>query len=143
MDDFQGDLSCQLNDCPIAFRTRSARSGLGLFEHLFEPDLGTKSSSCFGTSARLREFTSNLIKMTDFFDKGFAVVDLIDPRFASDVWRDMDQDEIRKLLDTIHEKPWKSLENFPQTRSLLNFSQEVDDVSCYSLLESRWILTVE
>ena len=74
--------------------------------------------------------------MTDFHDKGFAVLELMDPRFAADVWRDIDKDEIRKLLDTVSDKPWKSLENFPRTRSLFAFSREVDNVSYYSLLES-------
>ena len=68
--------------------------------------------------------------MTDFFDKGFAVVDLIDPRFAADLWKDIDQNEIRKLLqDTYNDVPWKSLKNYPQTQSFLAFAHEIDNVS--------------
>ena len=67
--------------------------------------------------------------MTDFFDKGFAVIDLIQPRFAAEVLRDLDKEEIRKLLDTVSDKPWKSLKILPKTRSLLTFSEEVEAVS--------------
>ena len=82
--------------------------------------------------------------MTDFFDKGFAVVDLIDPRFAADVWRDIDKNEIRTLLQgTFTDVPWKSLENFPQTQSLVAFSHEVENVKYYSSLEPQSILTIE
>ena len=65
--------------------------------------------------------------MTDFFDKGFAVVELMDPRFAADLWRDIDQDEIRELLDTVSDVPWKPI-TFPTTQSLLDFTREVDRV---------------
>ena len=72
------------------------------------------------------------------------MVDLIDPRFAADVWRDIDQNEIRALLGgTFTDVPWKSLENFPQTQSLLAFHREVDNVKYYFLLEPYSILTVE
>ena len=69
--------------------------------------------------------------MTEFFDKGFAVIDLMDPMFAADVWRDIDQNEIRALLQgTFNDVPWKSLENFPQTHSFLAFAREIDNVKC-------------
>ena len=86
------------------------------------------------TSARLREVTSNLIKMTDYHDKGFAVVDLMDPRFAAGLWRDIDQDAIRKLLEKAHEKHWQPL-SFPRTPSFLNFNQELENVGYYFLSE--------
>ena len=75
--------------------------------------------------------------MAEFFNKGFAVVDLMDPRFAADVWRDIDQNEIRTLLQgTFTDVPWKSLENFPQTPSLVAFSRKIENVKYYSLLKS-------
>ncbi|KAM0801851.1 hypothetical protein BDR22DRAFT_888300 [Usnea florida] len=65
--------------------------------------------------------------MTDYHDKGFAVIDLMDPRFAADLWRDIDKDEIRKLTGKMEEMPWKALKNVPQTQSAVAFSQEVDN----------------
>lgn len=82
--------------------------------------------------------------MTDFADKGFAVIDLIQPRFAADLWRDIDKEEIRKLLlDTDSDAHWKTLENFPRKRSLITFTREVDSVSYHSLLESSCVLIIE
>ena len=73
--------------------------------------------------------------MTDYHDKGFAVIDLIDPRFVADVWSDIDKDEIRKLLGTFSDVPWKALQNVPQTQRIVAFFQELDNVSDYMLLE--------
>ena len=67
--------------------------------------------------------------MTDYHDKGFAVVDLMDPRFAADVWRDIDKDEISKLLSKTDNMPWKTLQSIPRTQSAVAFVQELDNVS--------------
>ncbi|CAD6592269.1 MAG: hypothetical protein ASARMPRED_006145 [Alectoria sarmentosa] len=64
----------------------------------------------------------------DFFDKGYACIELIDPKFALDVWKDIDQDEIRRFLAEVSEKPWKAL-TFPRTPSSVAFVQEIDRVS--------------
>ena len=64
----------------------------------------------------------------DFFDKGWACVDLIDPRTAVAVWRDVDKDEIRRLLGEVSDKPWKSL-TFPRTPRFAAFVREIDEVS--------------
>lgn len=70
--------------------------------------------------------------MTDFNEKGFAYVELFDPKFASDAWEDVDKDEIRGLLDQVSNQPWKAL-TFPKTRNFLAFVQEVDKVSNIAL----------
>ena len=67
----------------------------------------------------------------DFFDKGFSCVDLIDPKFALEVWNDVDKAEIHRLLQEVSEKPWKIL-TFPETLSFLNFVNEIDKVSTKS-----------
>ena len=64
----------------------------------------------------------------DFFDKGFACVELFDPKFALDVWNDVDKDEIRRHLENISDKPWKPL-TFPRTRNFAAFIHEIDKVS--------------
>lgn len=70
--------------------------------------------------------------MTDFFYKGFTCIELLDPRYASDVWKDVDQEEIRRLLSEVSDKPWKSL-TFPRTPSFAAFVQEIEKVSDYLL----------
>ena len=64
----------------------------------------------------------------DFFDKGYACVDLFDPKFASDVWNDVDKDEIRRLLQGVSVEPWEIL-TFPRTSAFIAFVHEIDKVS--------------
>ena len=76
----------------------------------------------------------------DFFDKGYACIELMDPKFALDVWKDIDPDEIRRFLAEVSEKPWKSL-TFPRTPSTVAFLREIDNVSNCSPPKLSWILT--
>lgn len=71
----------------------------------------------------------------DFFEKGYAIVELFDPKFASDLWNDVDKEEIYRLLDNVSDKPWKSL-TFPRTESFGQFVMETDRVRNSPLLRS-------
>ena len=66
--------------------------------------------------------------MVDFFEKGYAIVELFDPKLALEVWKDMDKDEIRRLCDEAKsDKPQKPL-TVPKTASFSRFVQEIDNV---------------
>lgn len=78
----------------------------------------------------------------DFFDNGFACLELLDSKFASDAWKDVDKNEYRTLLETTSESqsPWKSLTS-PTTQSFGDFVLEVDKVGNCSLSYISWMLT--
>ena len=72
----------------------------------------------------------------DFFDKGYTCVQLFDPVIASNVWQDVDKDEIRKLLEKISNKPWEKL-SFQRTPSFAIFVEAVNKVSIFSSCRLR------
>ena len=66
--------------------------------------------------------------MVDFFEKGYAIVELFDPKLALEVWKDMDKDEIERHRDEAKsDKPKKPL-TVPKTASFSRFVQEIDNV---------------
>ena len=57
----------------------------------------------------------------DFFDKGYAIVELFDPKLVLELWKDMDKDEIRRLRDEEKsDKPMKLL-TVPKIASFSRF----------------------
>ena len=68
----------------------------------------------------------------DFFDYGHACVDLIDPIYPTNAWKDVDKDEIRRLLGEKGDKPWTRL-TFPRTLNYATFVHEIDKVSKESM----------
>lgn len=76
------------------------------------------------------------LKMTDFFEKGFALVDLIKPGFARAVWKDLDRAQILKFQKEVSHLPIEKL-TFPQTPSFDALTQEIENVSHWRPEENR------
>ena len=66
--------------------------------------------------------------MTDFFDKGFSLVELCDPALVLAAWLDVDRNEIERLLKHPDAQPSKIL-TMPRTPNFDAFVQRVTDVS--------------
>lgn len=78
--------------------------------------------------------------MTDFFEKGFACVDLIKPGFARAVWKDLDRAQILKFQKEVSHLPIEKL-TFPQTPSFDALTQEIENVSHWRPEENRvWLI---
>ena len=79
--------------------------------------------------ALIPDILSIQISTMDFFEKGCACIDLIDPRFASDAWKDVDKNEILRHLDFVRDEPWKWKPlTCPNSSNFLNFVAEIDNV---------------
>ena len=66
--------------------------------------------------------------MTDFHDKGFALVELFNPQIALDAWDDIDQWEVHTHLREDSKTPIMPLTS-PQTPKFGAFVQEIEKVS--------------
>lgn len=66
--------------------------------------------------------------MTDFYEKGFECVDLIDAKFVFNFWNDLDKKEIERLRNELPDVlGWMPM-RFPITRAYLDFLEEVHKV---------------
>ena len=86
----------------------------------------------FSSSGLYNDETCSLAKMTDFFDKGYAIADLVNPTFAQLLLNDVNEEEIIKLLYEEQDKPWELLTT-PRTQAFRNFVGEVYAVRSISL----------
>lgn len=66
-------------------------------------------------------------KKTDYLEKGIVHLEMMDPKYAVEVWDDIDQDEIRRVMMEDGGTTWKPLTT-PNTPRMHAFIREVDKV---------------
>lgn len=80
-------------------------------------------------------------KKTDFLEKGIVHLELMDPKYAVDAWDDIDQDEIRRLINEDGGSNWKPLA-IPSNPRMDAFIEEVDKVCKPSISVNEGVLTI-
>lgn len=68
--------------------------------------------------------------MTDFFEKGFACVELMNPQFAVATFKDLDLAQLQRFHGKVSDQAMEKL-TLPRTPSFDAFIQKIEDVSIW------------